>query len=89
MIGRREFLASTALAAAAPPPALTRFQLACMTLPYGAFPLERALTGIAGAGYRFVAWGVNHVSRPVLAVDAPPRKPRAWPRAAATWIWNR
>ena len=71
MIGRREFLASTALAAAAPPPALTRFQLACMTLPYGAFPLERALTGIAGAGYRFVAWGVNHVSRPVLAVDAP------------------
>jgi sugar phosphate isomerase/epimerase len=74
---RREFLASAALAAGAPAPALTRFQIACMTLPYAAFPLERALTGIAGSGYRFVAWGVNHrdasgASRPVLALEAPP-----------------
>ncbi len=73
---RREFLASAALAAGAPPPALTRFQIACMTLPYAAFPLERALTGIAHSGYRFVAWGVNHrdssgASSPVLAVEAP------------------
>lgn len=78
MIRRRDFLASAALApsfasAAAGP---TRFQLACMTLPYGAFPLERALSGIAQAGYKYVAWGVNHretagALRPVLPVDAP------------------
>ncbi|MBL8178567.1 MAG: TIM barrel protein [Bryobacterales bacterium] len=54
----------------------TRFQVACMTLPYSAFPLQRALTGIAGAGYKYVAWGVNHreadgVSRPAMAADAP------------------
>src|SRR5262245_11882541 len=54
----------------------TRFQIACMTLPYSAFPLQRALTGIRGAGYRYVAWGVNHredngQNTPVLASDAP------------------
>ena len=42
-----------------------------MTLPYSAFPLERALTGIKTSGYDFVAWGVNHVGKPLLAVDAP------------------
>jgi hypothetical protein len=26
-----------------------------MTLPYAAYPLERALTGIQQAGYRFIA----------------------------------
>ena len=30
---------------------LTQFQIACMTLPYSAFPLERALSGIKDAGY--------------------------------------
>src|SRR5947199_1906658 len=50
----------------------TRFQVACMTLPYSAFPLERALTGIQGAGYRHVAWGTTHKEdggkpQPVLA----------------------
>lgn len=74
MISRREFLASAALAAPAPAP--TRFQIACMTLPYAAFPLDRALAGIARSGYRYVAWGVNHrdssgAARPLLAVDAP------------------
>jgi len=53
----------------------TRFQLACMTLPYSAFPLERALTGIKASGYDSVAWGTSHrvsgVPKPVLAVDAP------------------
>jgi len=38
----------------------TEFQHACMTLPYSGFPLERALTGIKSAGYRYVAWGVKH-----------------------------
>lgn len=68
---RRDFLASASLLAAAQS-APTRFQLACMTLPYGAFSFERALTGIRDAGYRYVAWGVNHRNKPLLAVDAPP-----------------
>ncbi len=54
----------------------TRFQVACMTLPYSAFPLERALRGIRDAGYRHVAWGTTHREAggkpvPVLAADAP------------------
>ncbi|MDZ4848689.1 MAG: TIM barrel protein [Pirellulaceae bacterium] len=53
----------------------TVFQHACMTLPYSAFPLERALTGIKAAGYRYVAWGVRHREAsgeqvPVMAEDA-------------------
>lgn len=83
---RRDFLASAAVApglaasqtAAAGP---TRFQIACMTLPYAAFPMERALDGIRKSGYRHVAWGVNHrdasgVSRPMLAVEAPAAEAR-------------
>jgi sugar phosphate isomerase/epimerase len=55
----------------------TQFQIACMTLPYAAFPFERALAGIKTAGYRYVAWGVTHRDsngsvKPVIAVDAPP-----------------
>ena len=50
-----------------------------MTLPYAIFPLERALTGIQRAGYRFVAWGTSHKgaggkSVPVLTEDALPEK---------------
>jgi sugar phosphate isomerase/epimerase len=57
----------------------TKFQIACMTLPYSAFPLERALTGLKSAGYSFVAWGTSHKEDggkpvPVLAGDAPPEK---------------
>lgn len=74
---RRTFLASsTALAAQVAQPGLTRFQIGCMTLPYAPFPLDRALEGIARAGYKFVAWGTTHRDKsgtnvPVLAVDAP------------------
>lgn len=54
----------------------TKFLMACMTLPYAAFPLDRALTGIRASGYDHVAWGVTHRelsgTKPVLAVDAPP-----------------
>ena len=32
----------------------TRFQIACMTLPYSRFPLQRALQGIRKAGYQHV-----------------------------------
>jgi sugar phosphate isomerase/epimerase len=55
----------------------TRFQIACMTLPYAPFPLERALTGIQKAGYRYVAWGTSHKEAdgkqvPVMPADAAP-----------------
>ena len=54
----------------------TTFQMACMTLPYAAFPIERALEGITAAGYPHVAWGVTHKDaggqqRPALDVNAP------------------
>jgi sugar phosphate isomerase/epimerase len=60
--------------------AKTDFQLACMTLPYASFPLKRALSGIRGAGYRYVAWGTTHQETPggdrvpVMAPDASPDK---------------
>jgi sugar phosphate isomerase/epimerase len=55
---------------------LTQFQLACMTLPYAAFPLTRALEGIRKAGFDYVAWGTTHENtpgrrEPVMAKDAP------------------
>lgn len=71
-------LPAAAIAADAKPP--TEFQIACMTLPYSNFPLERSLKGLAGAGYKFVAWGTSHKesgaekSVPVMAADAPPEK---------------
>jgi sugar phosphate isomerase/epimerase len=58
----------------------TKFQIACMTLPYSQFPLDRALKGIQSAGYRHVAWGTTHREAgaarpvPVMAKDAPPGK---------------
>ncbi|HJZ55959.1 MAG TPA: sugar phosphate isomerase/epimerase [Gemmataceae bacterium] len=56
----------------------TTFQIACMTLPYARFPLQRALDGIKAAGYKFVAWGTTHneggKNVPVVAADAPPEK---------------
>jgi sugar phosphate isomerase/epimerase len=64
-----------------PKPAATRFQIACMTLPYSRFPLDRALTGIRAAGYRYVAWGTTHEEKggkaPVLAPDASPDRAKA------------
>ena len=57
---------------------LTEFQIACMTLPYSAFPLERALSGIRSAGYRYVAWGTTHQEsgqrKPVMPTDASPEQ---------------
>jgi len=56
----------------------TRFQIACMTLPYSRFPLDRALTGIKATGYNYVAWGTTHkegaAEVPVIAADAPPAR---------------
>lgn len=56
----------------------TKFQIGCMTLPYGQYPLERALAGIKGAGFEYVAWGTAHREAgeskpvPVMAMDAAP-----------------
>jgi sugar phosphate isomerase/epimerase len=67
---------------AAEPRRPTTFQLACMTLPYSAFPLARALEGIKSAGFQYVAWGTTHREGadqpqvPVLAADAPADKAR-------------
>jgi sugar phosphate isomerase/epimerase len=57
----------------------TRFQVACMTLPYAQFPFERALAGIKSAGYSYVAWYLTHKdssgkNEPVLAADSPPEQ---------------
>lgn len=74
---RRNFLASGAAAAAAPQTdtqAPTRFQIACMTIVYSGHSFERALKGIAGAGYRYVAWGTSHQRTPLIPVDAPARE---------------
>ncbi len=63
-------------------PQRTRFQLACMTLPYSAYPFERALSGIRGAGFTYVAWGTTHREAegsppvPIVADDAPPARAR-------------
>lgn len=73
-IDRRTFLAMGAASLTLRPRERTRFQIACMTLPYSAFPLERALSGIKDAGYAHVAWGTSHLKTPVLASDAAPEK---------------
>ena len=58
----------------------TKFQVACMTLPYSQYPLARALSGLKDAGYKSVAWGTTHKEAgeskgvPVMAADAPPAK---------------
>lgn len=89
-MNRRNFvkLASTATTAAAfgvlraaVMKSPTEFQIACMTLPYSRFPLQRALTGIKSAGYEYVAWGVWHdeatgAREPVMPEDAPPANAR-------------
>jgi sugar phosphate isomerase/epimerase len=59
----------------------TKFQIACMTLPYSQFPFERALSGIKSAGYKYVALYTTHKeegkSVPVIAPDDPPEKAKA------------
>ena len=86
-MNRRTFLGATSVALtgglrpplrAAEDNTPTKFQIACMTLPYSRFTLARALDGIKGAGYGFVAWGTAHKEDgkdvPVLARDATPEK---------------
>src|SRR5262245_54331720 len=66
-------------AQAGDPKQRTRFQIACMTLPYSRFPLQRALQSIRKAGYSFVAWGTTHTEEggkqaAVMPADAPPAR---------------
>jgi sugar phosphate isomerase/epimerase len=82
-MNRRDFLGAAGaslilpqFAAAQPKKEKTRFQIACMTLPYARFPFERALKGIKGAGYEYVALGTTHPvdgkNVPILKNDDPP-----------------
>ncbi|MCI0702901.1 MAG: sugar phosphate isomerase/epimerase [Planctomycetia bacterium] len=83
-MNRRTFLGAAALTPLAARPGFanaqdkkpTKFQIACMTLPYSRFTLARALEGIKAAGYSFVAWGTSHRENnkdvPVMARDATP-----------------
>ena len=95
MFTRRTFLTASSLSLAAagtlahrtqaqdaPQQKPTDFQIACMTLPYSQFPLARALEGIKGAGYKYVAWGTSHAEEagkrvPVMAEDATPAQAKA------------
>jgi sugar phosphate isomerase/epimerase len=48
-----------------------------MTLAYSAYPLQRALEGLAKTGNKFVGWGTRHREAgrertPVITPDAPP-----------------
>ncbi len=71
-------LATASIARGQERPMPTKFQVACMTLPYSQYPLARALSGLVAAGYKYVAWGTTHKEAgeskgvPVMAADAPP-----------------
>ncbi|HEV2122476.1 MAG TPA: sugar phosphate isomerase/epimerase family protein [Chloroflexota bacterium] len=50
--------------------AAERIELGAHTLPYRAYPFERALEGIAGCGYRYVGIWNDHAGTSVVAPDA-------------------
>jgi sugar phosphate isomerase/epimerase len=64
------------MARAATQGSFTEFQIGCMTLPYQAFPVERAIDGLAKAGYKYMAFGPRHQRDDTIAVDAPPGRAR-------------
>jgi len=72
-IARRHFLAGAVGAAAAQnlQGQPTEFQIACMTLAYTAYPVERALEGSARAAYKYVAVGPRHRNTDTFPADAP------------------
>ena len=69
---RHHFLATAALSPLAAAPSPTRFQIGCLTLPWSAFPLERALEGLARSGCLHLGFGPRHEQKPTLEVAAPP-----------------
>ena len=75
-------MAAVPAAAATQQGGFTDFQIACMTLPYGAFTVERAIEGIAKAGYKYVAFGNRHQGEDTIAVEAPPARMRDLARRA-------
>jgi len=46
-------------------------KIGCQTLPYSELPLDRALEGIARAGYQYVCYGTTHEKAPVIDPDWP------------------
>lgn len=54
-----------------------RLELGAHTLPYRAFPLARALEGIARAGFRYVGIWNEHAGAPLVPWDAGPSVMRA------------
>src|SRR3954470_12307520 len=74
---QREIISQDRAAVKAEP---TRFQIACMTLPYSQYPLARALSGIKAAGYQYVALYTSHKEAgetkavPVLPPELSPAK---------------
>jgi len=68
--------ATAATAAAALPGVFTDFQIGCITLPYNAYPVERAITGIAKAGYKYMAFGSHHQNADAIPEEAPPSRVR-------------
>jgi sugar phosphate isomerase/epimerase len=75
------FLPRSVLAEDGPEGAPTRFQLACMTLPFSLFPFAVALRQIKLAGFEYVAWGTTHFEHgggtPVLGTHAKPDEARS------------
>ena len=72
---RRDLLAAAgagALARGLTPPATTRFEIGCLTLPYAAFSLDRACEGIARAGCSYMGFGTQHQQVITPALDAAP-----------------
>ena len=68
---RRTFLGgAAAMAAAAASP--TRFQIGHLTLPWGAYPVERAMEGIVRSGCRHMGFGSRHAGKPTIELEAPP-----------------
>lgn len=51
-----------------------RLPLGVHTLPYRKEPLERALQGIAGAGYRIVGLYTEHAGAPIIPLDPTPEQ---------------
>lgn len=45
--------------------------LVCLTLPYANYPFERALEGIAAAGFRYIGFGLPHAGVPFPQEQTP------------------
>jgi sugar phosphate isomerase/epimerase len=71
-LARRDILKAAALAALPARAAGARYQLAAMTLPYAAHPIQRALDGIRKAGYRYVGPTSRHAKEALFTTALTP-----------------